>query len=127
MMFESDFHQAIENTLTKVAWKLLGDEIGLHRRKQLMREPFRATTAELLVFERLTQTPAKVLIELHGLGASVLTESELAMHTQRNQHNLILPPYGDSKNTTLTGAARAVATVPNRNRRPAATATVPTT
>lgn len=126
MTFESDFHEIVENTLTKRAWKILGDEIGLHRRRQLMQTPSRASNAEILVFERLTQIPADVLISHHNLGADVLTQNEVAMHTQRNEQHTILPPYGEtSKAAGTTGASTT--TVANRNRRSIATAAIPTT
>lgn len=117
MTFESEFHEIVENTLTKRAWKVLGDEIGLHRRRQLMQQPSRASNAEVLVFEKLTQTPAAVLITKYELGGEVLTVNERYMHTQRNQHNLILPPY-DSITTTIAGTAGATTnTVVTRNKR----------
>lgn len=126
MTFESGFHEIVENTLTKRAWKLLGDEIGLHRRRQLMQTPSRASNAEILVFERLTQIPATILIMKHELGGDVLTVNEIAMHSQRNQHNLILPPY-DSTNTLASTAGTTTDAVQNRNRRARSPAAIPTT
>lgn len=125
MTFESEFHEIVENTLTKRAWKLLGDEIGLHRRRQLMQQPSRASNAEVLVFERLTQIPALILIMKHGLGGDVLTQNEVAVHTHRNEQNTILPPYGETtKPAGTTGTTTAA--VANRNRRTLAPVAVPT-
>ncbi|MFM9952413.1 MAG: hypothetical protein ACKV1O_31070 [Saprospiraceae bacterium] len=117
MRFESDFHQVIENTLTRIAWKFLGEELAsLHRRSQLMRQPPRASNAEILVFERLTQIPAIVLIEKYKLGVEVLTENEIQMHAQRS--NQQLPPY-DSITTLVAGTGSATTTNPvtPRNKR----------
>lgn len=126
MSFETDFHEFTENALSKRAWKLLGEELAsLHRRSQLMRQPSRASNAEILVFERLTQIPAIVLIEKYKLGVEVLTENEVQMHAQRS--NQQLPPY-DSITTIVAGTGSATTTnsVTTRNKRTIAPSEVAT-